>query len=190
MARKTSYTQNSIVTAAIQVVQRQGIENLSARSVAAQLGCSTAPVYSSFDSMTSLEKATLSAAKEKLLDYTKRPVTELIFLNIGIGMVTFAREEPELFRALFFGESRKREILDEILMTCFDRMSEDQQLKEVPTASKVELLDRMFMFAHGMASLVSVGLLSNDSDQYVRGMLSDVGGLLIEDVIKRMQKES
>lgn len=190
MPKKSSYSQDSIVSAAIQVVQREGIESLSARSVAAQLGCSTAPVYSSFQSMHDLESATLKIAKEKLLEHTEKPVTDLTFLNIGIGMVTFAREEPELFRALFFGESRKKEILDEILMTCFDRMSEDQQLKEVPTANKVELLDRMFMFAHGMASLVSVGLLSNSGDEYIRRMLGDVGGLLIEDVIHRIQNEA
>jgi AcrR family transcriptional regulator len=190
MPKKRSYNQESVLSAAIEVIQRRGIENLSARSVAAQLGSSTAPVYGSFNSMAELENATLATAKERLLDYTGNPVTDLTFLNIGIGMVTFAREEPELFRALFFGESRKREILDDILMTCFDRMSEDEQLREVPTASKVELLDRMFMFAHGMASLVSVGLLSDSSDGYIRRILGDVGGLLIEDVIRGMQSQN
>src|SRR5512136_878972 len=98
--KEATFTRDTVIRAALDVVRRHGWDALTARGVAKQLGASVAPVYSAFGSMETLLQETLKRIRRLLQDYTSRVYSESPFLNIGAGIISFARDEPLLFQAL------------------------------------------------------------------------------------------
>ena len=102
--RKVSKEQ--IIDAAVEVLRDDGFSAINARSVAKKLGCSTQPIYFSFQSMDEL-KAALS---ERAIRMHTRRVRDSLrahegndsrYSSYGMGFVRFAAEEKQLFRWLY-----------------------------------------------------------------------------------------
>mgnify|MGYP004580187865 FL=1 len=102
--RKASREQ--IIDAAVAVLRDGGFSAVNARSVARKLGCSTQPIYFSFQSMDEL-KAALS---ERAIRMHTRRVRDSLrahegsdsrYSSYGMGFVKFAAEEKQLFRWLY-----------------------------------------------------------------------------------------
>ena len=102
--RKASREQ--IIDAAVAVLRDDGFSAINARSVAKKLGCSTQPIYFSFQSMDEL-KAALS---ERAIRMHTRRVRDSLrahegndsrYSSYGMGLVRFAAEEKQLFRWLY-----------------------------------------------------------------------------------------
>ena len=51
MARKESITKTMLLEAAFELVKDEGIENLTARKLAAKAGCSTQPIFRTYKNM-------------------------------------------------------------------------------------------------------------------------------------------
>ena len=103
-ARKVS--KDEIIDAAVEVLRDDGFSAVNARSVARKLGCSTQPIYFSFQSMDEL-KAALS---ERAIRMHTRRVRDSLrahegsdsrYSSYGMGFVKFAAEEKQLFRWLY-----------------------------------------------------------------------------------------
>lgn len=103
-ARKVS--KDEIIDAAVEVLRDGGFSAVNARSVARKLGCSTQPIYFSFQSMDEL-KAALS---ERAIRMHTRRVRDSLrahegndsrYSSYGMGFVRFAAEEKQLFRWLY-----------------------------------------------------------------------------------------
>jgi AcrR family transcriptional regulator len=109
-----TFNSGAVLAAALEVVRKDGWDALTARSVAGCLGASVAPVYSAFGSMESLLRETLVRIRALLQDYTSRSYTELPFLNIGAGIVSFARDEPYFFQALFQKRHGSQDIVEDV----------------------------------------------------------------------------
>jgi len=105
--RKAVYTQEDIVKAGLELVRRGGLRALSARRVAEVLGASTAPVYSNFATMEELANAIKRAAVQELLTLTHQPHADDGFLNMGVGILKFVWDWPELYAALFLEPARE-----------------------------------------------------------------------------------
>lgn len=58
-------TKERILKAAAEVVRKEGAEALNARRIAAEIGCSTQPVYSQFRNMSELVAALRLKAEEE-----------------------------------------------------------------------------------------------------------------------------
>lgn len=103
-ARKVS--KDEIIDAAVEVLRDGGFSAVNARSVARKLGCSTQPIYFSFQSMDEL-KAALSERAIRM--HTRRVRDSLrahegndsCYSSYGMGFVKFAAEEKQLFRWLY-----------------------------------------------------------------------------------------
>ena len=102
MPPSVKFTKDEIVEAALRVTRVGGIGSLTARSLAAELGASTRPMFTYFDSMDELRHEVHEAAKGVYRDYIERGLTEPVpFLGVGQNTIRFAQEEPELFKLLF-----------------------------------------------------------------------------------------
>ena len=94
-------SRDAIVDAAVEVLREGGFSAVNARSVAKKLGCSTQPIYSSFQNMDEL-KAALRARAIAL--HTQRVQDSLRahegndtrYSSYGMGFVKFAAEEKLL----------------------------------------------------------------------------------------------
>ena len=102
MPPKNKFTKEEMAEAALRVVRAKGIDCLTAKAIAAELGTSTRPIFTGFGSMEEVRQAVYAAALSVYDGYTAAGLEEEIpFLGVGKSYVRFAREEPEFYRLLF-----------------------------------------------------------------------------------------
>ena len=110
MAPKNKFTKEEMVEAAMRVVRARGIDGLTAKTLADELGTSTQPVFTAFGSMDTVRQEIYAAAVRVYDDYTDAGLKEKIpFFGVGMQYIRFAREEPELYRLLFLTQTQRQE---------------------------------------------------------------------------------
>ncbi len=107
MAPKNKFTKEEMVAAALRVVRAKGIDGLTAKTMADELGTSTQPIFTGFGSMDGVKKEVYAAAVAVYDRYTDAGLKEQIpFFGVGMQYIRFAREEPELYRLLFLNRAQ------------------------------------------------------------------------------------
>ena len=106
MAPKNKFTREEMVQAAMRVVRARGLDGLTAKTIADELGTSTRPIFTGFGSMEEVRQEVYAAAVRVYDGYTNAGLQEPIpFLGVGKNYIRFAREEPELYRVLFLART-------------------------------------------------------------------------------------
>ena len=179
MPPKTQFAKPDVVQAAYEVVQDQGLCGLTVRNVAAQLGSSTAPVYAHFENMKELELAVVRKGRDLLVDYTTRSHTDSIFPSIGVGIARFGRDHARLYRTMFCEGEEFGVVMDEFLQVLTDEWAQDSRLESMTEEDSRQLFTKLWVLTHGLASLLSVGLIDDESDEYITSLLDSVGTAVI-----------
>lgn len=173
------YTKDKIIAEAFNLVEEKGIHHLSARNVAKRLNMSLAPIYSSFDSMDDLSKEIIKKGKALLVSYTREQYTDRIFLNIGTGIVLFARDHPNIYKAIFVEGDDYKDIINEFMNEVSIQMSKDPRFANMAETDRNALLNKMWIFTHGLASLIFAKLVEKTSQEDIVAALVDIGGVVI-----------
>ena len=98
MPKKPTTTKEDMIEGAFRLVREQGHEALTARNLAAFLGCSTQPIMYRFPNLDILKDLTYRRADAFHSEYL---LAGGDLLEIGLRYIRFAQEEPQLFRFLF-----------------------------------------------------------------------------------------
>lgn len=159
---KARITQEMVLDAAFQVARTAGAEQVNARTVSQELGCSTQPVMYHFATIEALKRAVYAKADRYHSDYLMK--TEDIPLGIGLNYIRFAVEETHLFRFLFQSgfalEGSVREMLDApALGPVLAAMEKPLGLSGAQTK---QIFAVMALFTHGYASLLANNGLDYD----------------------------
>ena len=102
MPPKVKFQKEEIVRAALNIARAQGIDAVTSREVARELGVSTRPIFTYYETMDQLRRDVFELAKQQYRAYIERGLAEPIpFLGVGRQYIRFAREEPELYKLLF-----------------------------------------------------------------------------------------
>ena len=165
MPPKTRFKREDVLSAAFELVQSKGVGELTARSVAEKLNSSTAPVYSNFDSMATLEHEIMVKARDLLLAYTTKEYTAIAFLNMGVGFVVFGRDQPMLFSSLFLQGNRFREVVADLYNLLEERLPDLPILEGLGEEEQKAILKKMSTYSIGLATLACSGLLEKDSNE-------------------------
>ena len=179
MPPKTKYAKDEVIKAAVSVVEEYGLNSLTARSVAVKLGSSIAPVYNHFATMDELALAVMRKTQRALLEYTTRPYTDRVFLNMGTGVAMFACEHRRLYRALMLEGDSYIDVVREFLDILESEMTKDSRFASLSDSERRVLLRKMWTFTHGLASLICVGLIKDCNQDYITKALLDVGADVI-----------
>ena len=108
MAPKNKFTKEEMAEAALRVVRAKGLDGLTAKTIADELGTSTRPIFTGFGSMDEVRQAVYAAAVGVYDRYVDAGLKERIpFLGVGTQCIRFAREEPELYRLLFLSHAQE-----------------------------------------------------------------------------------
>lgn len=177
--RETTFDKATVLAAGIELVREKGWESLTARAVANRLKASVAPVYSTFGSMEALEREILEEARRRLHDKTTVAYTDGPFLNIGVGMVVFAREEGQLFGALFHTRHNHPDIVDAVFASILERMKADPMLKLLPGHSLERLLHYLGAYTLGLAASIVYGRRVDPSTENIVRLLKNAGNMMI-----------
>ena len=102
MAPRLKFTKEQMITAALDLVRREGTAALTARSLAEALGTSTQPVFTCFGSMDEAKREVKTAAQSLFREYIKNGLdSDIPFFGVGMQYIAFAKDEPQLYRLLF-----------------------------------------------------------------------------------------
>lgn len=102
MPPKFKYTKDEMINAALGLAREKGIDGITARDMAKALGVSTQPIFTSFSGMDEVKRETFFAAEKIYDEYAEKGLSEKIpFLGFGKAYIRFAKNEPELYKALF-----------------------------------------------------------------------------------------
>ena len=102
MPPKVRFQKDEIVAAALNVARNQGIDSVTAREVAKELGVSVGPIFTWYETMEQLKADVYAQAKRLYQEYIEHGLAGPVpFLGVGQQYLRFAKEEPELYRLLF-----------------------------------------------------------------------------------------
>lgn len=177
MPPKVRYSKEQIVKVALGMVRKHGAEFLSARSIAAELGCSTAPIFTAFSSIEELRAAVFERAYATYEEYAREAEDMTpAFKGAGLKYIQFAKEEPELFKMIFM--SSDDEDTDKHYFPWRYRREEEvrggiEESYGYETERAMKIYNHMAVYAHGLATLYAQGNCVF-SDEDVSRMLSEV----------------
>ena len=174
MPPKLRITKESIVEAAMRIVRERGADALNARSLAAELSCSTQPIFSNFASMDELRLALITAGVQIYNEYCARQMERTehpTYKAAGLSYISFAGEERELFKFLFMQPKQENEPI--ALTRNWEwsvSLAGNSTGYDGDTVTLFHL--EMWVFVHGIATMVATGSLVLDGELVSR-MLSD-----------------
>ena len=171
MARKIQITQDFIVNTAFQLARKEGIENVTARKLAAKAECSTQPIFRMYENMDELYIDLFNMAVSFFAFYYERceKSHEEPFVNLGYAYIRFAKEEKNLFRLLFLPERSYGKSMYEIL-----NGSKGIVVAEIDKARKDgcrntgDLFTKMWIFVHGAACMAITGDYDLDDTETIK----------------------
>lgn len=163
MPPKTRYNIADIVDAAFRVARREGMEKLTARTVAAELDASTMPIYSCGKTMAEIEAEVVKRAWEVLRVYQDEPRSSDTYLDMGLGYVLFARNERHLYKCIHSDKYSEVNIVqaEANFQRSLERLTDYPLLAGVPEEIKENILIQGWIYSHGFADLMLNSLASS-----------------------------
>lgn len=158
MPPKTKFTKEAIIDAAFEIAKTEGIDQITIRKVADQLGSSIAPIYVNFTDIEELKKAVIHKIHEISQQMLMTPYSPDPFLNIGIASLKFAREYPVLFKDLIMNNHRLKDVNPPI-GSILDQMKQNQQLHNFTDEELMGILFNMQVFQLGLSVMEVNGML-------------------------------
>lgn len=174
MPPRAKITKEMIVDTAFCIVQEQGIDKVTARSISEKLNCSTQPVLYHFATIEEIKENVYKKADEYHTGYIMNMEQDYgnPMLAIGVNYIRFAMEERNLFRFLFqsdefagFGildlvESEEICPLLEVL----------KQELDMPMEQVKKVFSTLFIFVHGYASLYANNTMVFDEKEVLEAL--------------------
>ena len=174
MPPKVKITKEDIINTALELVRKNGVDAINARSIAAALNCSTQPVFSNFRTMDELCEAVIVASYEIYQSFLFREAESgkyPQYKSFGMAYIRFAKEEKELFKLLFMRNRKGKELMP---TSDFDASVEMIMKANGVSKEKAELMHlEMWTCVHGIGTMLATSFLTLDSE-LVSNMLTDV----------------
>lgn len=190
MPKKAIFTKEQIHNKAFEIFEKQGLDAITARNLAKALDASPAPIYSCYNSMDELKKELVDRAKKVFMEYVMRQETDMIFLNSGIGLCAFAREEKQLFVSIFLREKAYKTLLKEFRDLMREEMSKDPRFEGLPSDFKNELFLECWFYGHGLATLIATGYFENPTNEFIKEKLLSGAAVMLFTRIKNFHREN
>ena len=178
MPPRAKYTREEITEIALGIVTENGAEMLNARSLAEAMGTSTRPIFTAFRNVEELERAVHESAMELFSEYAKTGSSDMpAFKQVGMQMITFAKEKPKLYRLLFMSvqdhsfdfEKMFASMLGVTADRCIEYIMHDYALSR---EDAMTLFRQVWIFTYGIGVLLSSNICLF-TDKEVSDMLSE-----------------
>ena len=151
MPKQVQFTKEIIINAAIEILRSDGIEALTARSLSKKLGCSVAPLFHKYANMEELTADVRKAAGKIVANYLADAVNyQPAFKEFGLRLVSFSKEEPNLFHYLFLDKNGSTEHADAIAKECLVQTKSEFELSNEQAAF---IYAQIWPFVCGLAQL-------------------------------------
>lgn len=180
MPPRIRFTKEDIIEAALELVRREGEGAINARAIAAQLGCSTQPLFREYSSMDDIRRDVFGRAWEKYGEYIKRisAAADRTYKGTGMAYIKFAMDEPELFRMIFMCDRRGTDpgqdpTIDYVLESLMSAA-------EFTRDEAIRFHRHMWIYVHGLAVMQATHFVDMDE--------SDISEMLGEEYLAMLER--
>lgn len=169
MARKESVTKKIISDGAFELLREQGTEMLTARKLASYIGCSTQPIFRVYNGMEELAAEMFVKASEYYENFcvNYERTSPVPFVDLALCYISFAKEEPNLFKLLFMTK-HDEDVTMYNLLNGKESGFVIKELRRIPNLDMnyaEEIFMKVFVFMHGMACMVTNGEFDLDNSE-------------------------
>lgn len=174
MPPKFKFTRDEITNAALNVTRKNGISGLTARALAAELGCSVKPIFGLFKNMEEVGQEVFIASDLLYQNYLREDMARgkySPYKASGMAYIRFAKEERELFKLLFMRD-RSREKIEENKEEIRPLMQLIQQNLGISEDEAYLFHLEMWLYVHGIATMIATSYLDWD-DEFISRVLTD-----------------
>lgn len=185
MPPKPKFTREEIVAAALNVVSRSGISELTAKSLASELATSATPIFTVFNSMQEVQEDVKVAAMSRFESFAnKTAIADMpIFKQIGMRMVLFAKLEPNLFRFVFMSQNDDVKSFNDIYAhlgsvadDCLNAIQSDYGLTE---ADAKTLFEHSWIHTYGIGALCATRTCDFSEDEISNILTQDFTAMML-----------
>lgn len=173
MPTKKRIQRKDILEAAVQLIRQEGAAALTMRRIAAQVGCSTQPLYSEFGGQEQLLDALRAWIRAQ---YLTLPCCT--YRDFGRLFLRFAGEERELFCFLYLRKRPATQTLveDPNLTPTLNLL---QETLDISPEEAAELHHRMQYYCYGLGTMIATGYRTMSPEEIDRE-LTEFFCLLLE----------
>lgn len=174
MPPKFKFTRDEITNAALNVTRKNGISGLTARALAAELGCSVKPIFGLFKNMEEVGQEVFIASDLLYQNYLREDMAKgkySPYKASGMAYIRFAKEERGLFKLLFMRD-RSREKIEENKEEIRPLMQLIQQNLGISEDEAYLFHLEMWLYVHGIATMIATSYLDWD-DEFISRVLTD-----------------
>lgn len=189
MPPKATISKEKVLRSALEIVSEVGFSGLSARHLAQRLGCSTQPVYRAYGSMDELKKDVLEQAGLVAMSYLQPDEdSPMPFLQMGLGSLHFAQQEPHLFRVV----AERGPVIRELQQGqnppefALQNMRSDPMFQGLTDEQLCRIHTLMWFFSQGLATLFFAGL-DEDPMERAKELLMLAGRAVLEAELTRRE---
>ena len=152
-----------MIEGAFRLIREKGHEFLTARNLAASLGCSTQPIMYQFPNLDTLRDLTYQKADSFHSEYI---LAGDDLLEIGMRYIRFAEEEPQLFRFLFQSGRFSGVSLEDLIKSpeAADLLISVSREEGVTMEEAAGFFEPLAALVHGYASLIANNGMKYDPD--------------------------
>ena len=167
MARKKTITRDQILTAAYEVVAKEGFSRFTARNIAAKMKCSTQPIYLEFKNMEDLKTVLVADIINNMLTkFLEKEVTGNRLIDLGVNFIDFANKEKQLYKALILEGEVSLGDLNEYSYEYFvNTLIKDTEYEGLPVEQTQSLYMGFWIVVTGLASLVSTNVVDSSEEK-------------------------
>lgn len=178
MPPKPKFTEKDILTCALDIARKDGIENVTAREIGKTLSSSARPIFTVFSSMDEVKLKVITLAKEIYRSYVEEGLKKTVaFRGVGMAYVSFAIKEPKLFQLLFMSEMPQNDSLQQVLEHVEDSyeliLRSIMEPYNLDKENAIKLYYHLWIYTHGIATMCATNLCRFEETQ-ITNMMSEV----------------
>ncbi len=176
MPKKPTTTKEAMIEGAFRLVREKGHEFLTARNLAAYLGCSTQPVMYQFPNLDILRDLTYRKVDAFHSEYI---LAGEDLLEMGLRYIRFAEEEGNFFRFLFQSGRFSGSSLEDLIRSpeTADILAAVSKEVKLPAESVTAFFEPMVAVVHGYASMIANNTMKYDPEAVRKALITIAEGL-------------
>ena len=176
MPKKPTTTKDTMIEGAFRLIREKGHEALTARNLAAFLGCSTQPIMYQFPNLDLLKDLTYQKADAFHSEYI---LAGADLLEMGLRYIRFAEEEPRLFKFLFQSGRFSGLSLEDLIRApeAAGVLTAVSAEEGITPEEAVAYFEPLVALVHGYASLIANNAIIYDPEAIRQALVTVAVGL-------------
>lgn len=190
MARKKEISRDKILDVAYKMAVKDGIEGLTARSIAKTGHFSTQPLYLEFNNMNDLREQVLKKISDDLRTKTlQQSYTGDALIDLDLSYIEFAQKHVNLFRAMFVDGKFGSKVISDTLMDLGTEKFKEQYPDTQYDEDRVrDIVIANWISTTGMAALVVNKIATFNQTQIINVLNAQIHDAMLNNRLSETQE--